>query len=462
MSSPAPHRLFLGRLPSGEYRYLRDVLRTETVGGVLLLLGAVVALVWANSPWSATYATLRDFSFGPAALDLHLSVEQWAADGLLALFFFVAGTELKRELVLGELREPSKAVLPVIAAVCGMVCPALVFVLSNLTDSGQLSGWAVPTATDIAFALAVLAVLGTNLPSALRAFLLTMAVVDDLLAIIVIAFFYTAGLNLAALGGAIGGLALFWFLHHRGVRAWYLHLPLAFVIWALVHASGVHATVAGVTLGLLVPCVAHHHPAKPRRPATADGTAKVTTHGAPAPPADGDSTGTGPAPQDLPAERIEHRVRPWSAGVAVPLFALLSAGVSVSGPALGRVFTEPAPLGVVGGLFLGKALGIYGGSRLTARFTRAGLNPHLAWSDVFGVAVLAGLGFTVSLLIGDLAFADDPAMAERVKTAVLVGSLLSALVAGLLLKRRDRHYRLLCAAEEHEAQEAQGLRAVAR
>ncbi|WP_309049354.1 Na+/H+ antiporter NhaA, partial [Streptomyces sp.] len=203
-------RTFLGRLPLPESRYLADALRTETVGGVLLLLAAVVALVWANSPVGDSYASVRDFHFGPAALHLDLSVQHWAADGLLAVFFFVAGIELKRELVAGELRDPKAALLPVIAALCGMVAPALVYVLVNTAGGGPLDGWAVPTATDIAFALAVLAVIGTSLPSALRAFLLTLAVVDDLFAILIIAVFFTGDLNFAALGGAAAGLVLFW------------------------------------------------------------------------------------------------------------------------------------------------------------------------------------------------------------------------------------------------------------
>lgn len=241
------------RPPLRERLRLADALRTETVGGMLLLAAAVAALIWANTG-SGSYASVRDFHFGPAALGLDLSVGHWAADGLLAVFFFVAGVELKRELVAGELRDPRRALLPVVAAVCGMIAPALVYVVVNVAGGGALTGWAVPTATDIAFALAVLAVIGTSLPSALRAFLLTLAVVDDLFAILIIAVFFTSDLNFLALGGAVAGLALFWLLLRAGVRGWYVYVPLAFTIWALMYNSGIHATIAGVAMGLMLRC----------------------------------------------------------------------------------------------------------------------------------------------------------------------------------------------------------------
>ncbi|WP_309057674.1 Na+/H+ antiporter NhaA [Streptomyces sp.] len=407
-------RTFLGRLPLPESRYLADALRTETVGGVLLLLAAVVALVWANSPVGDSYASVRDFHFGPAALHLDLSVQHWAADGLLAVFFFVAGIELKRELVAGELRDPKAALLPVIAALCGMVAPALVYVLVNTAGGGPLDGWAVPTATDIAFALAVLAVIGTSLPSALRAFLLTLAVVDDLFAILIIAVFFTGDLNFAALGGAAAGLVLFWMLLRKEVRGWYVYVPLALVVWGLMYNSGVHATIAGVAMGLMLRC------------STRDGE------------------------EHSPGQHIEHLVRPLSAGFAVPMFALFSAGVSVSGGALSDVFTQPVTLGVVLGLVVGKVIGIFGGTWLAARFTRAELNSDLAWPDVFAVASLAGIGFTVSLLIGELAFAGDADLTDEVKAAVLTGSLIAAVLASVLLKLRVRKYQALYAEETRD------------
>ncbi|NUQ32225.1 MAG: Na(+)/H(+) antiporter NhaA, partial [Dermatophilaceae bacterium] len=245
-SRTTPARKVLGRLSLPERTFVADALRTETVGGVLLLVAAVAALVWANVPaLHSSYETVSHFHFGPEALGLNLSVAHWAADGLLAVFFFVAGIELKRELVAGDLRDPRAAALPVVAAACGMAVPALVYTLTSLAGHGSLGGWAVPTATDIAFALAVLAVIGTSLPSALRAFLLTLAVVDDLFAILIIAVFFTSTIDFAALGGAVVGLAVFWLLLRKEVRGWYVYVQLALVIWGLMYNSGVHATIAG-------------------------------------------------------------------------------------------------------------------------------------------------------------------------------------------------------------------------
>ncbi|WP_374119969.1 Na+/H+ antiporter NhaA [Streptomyces sp. LS1784] len=381
---------------------------------MLLLGAAVIALIWANV-WPHAYQSVLDYIIGPSTpLHLDLSLATWAKDGLLTVFFFVAGIELKREFVAGELRTPSAALLPVVAAVCGVALPAILFVLVNSGSGGHLGGWAIPTATDIAFALGVLAVVGSHLPSPLRAFLLTLAVVDDLIAILIIAIFYSHGIKLWALGLAFAGLVLFWFLHRRGVHGWYLFVPLAVVTWALMHESGIHATVAGVAMGLMLRC---HR--------------------------EGDE-------QHSPGEHIEHLVRPFSAGLAVPLFALFSAGVAISGPKLREVFTQAAPIGIVIGLLVGKSVGVFGGAWLTARFTRAELNPRLKWADMVAVSVLAGIGFTVSLLISELAFPDDPALAARAKTAVLVGSVLAAAVATVLLKLRNRHYRELCEEEDRD------------
>ncbi|MBC2906167.1 Na+/H+ antiporter NhaA [Streptomyces cupreus] len=414
------NRAFLGRLPLPERAFVADALRTETVGGVVLLAAAAVALVWANTPWSDAYETVRDFHFGIGALGLDLSVAHWTADGLLAFFFFVAGAELKRELVVGELRHPGTAALPVIAAVCGMAVPALVYGLIATGLGGTWNGWAVPIATDIAFALGVLAVIDTHLPSALRAFLLTLAVVDDLGAIVVIALFYTSTINLAALIGAVVGLGLFFHLHdRRRVHGWYWYLPLTLVIWGLTHASGVHATVAGVAMGLLL---------------------RVAEDG---------ERGR------RPAEWIAHLVRPVSAGVAVPLFALFAAGVSLTGDTLRNVISQPEPLGVGLGLAAGKVLGVFGGSYLAVRFTGARLSRDLVWADVLAVAMLAGIGFTISLLIGELAY-PDPADLGQIKAAVLLGSLTSALLAAVLLRLRNNKYRRLYE-EENRDQNADGI-----
>ncbi|MEU6069179.1 MULTISPECIES: Na+/H+ antiporter NhaA [Streptomyces] len=408
-------RKVLGRLSLPERTFVADALRTETVGGVLLLIAAVAALIWVNvPPLHDSYETVSHFQFGPKALGLDLSVAHWAADGLLAVFFFVAGIELKRELVAGDLRDPKAAVLPVVAALCGMAVPALVYVLTNITDGGSTRGWAVPIATDIAFALAVLAVIGTSLPSALRAFLLTLAVVDDLFAILIIAVFFTDHINFAALGGAVVGLAVFWVLLRKGVRGWYVYVPLALVAWGLMYNSGVHATIAGVAMGLMLRCTTHEDE------------------------------------QHSPGEHIEHLVRPLSAGLAVPLFALFNAGVSVSGGALVDVFTKPETFGVVLGLVVGKTVGIFGGTWLTVRFTRASLGDDLEWADVFAVAALSGIGFTVSLLIGELAFGGNAVLTDEVKAAVLTGSLMAAVCATVLLKIRNAKYRRLWEDEERD------------
>ncbi|MFE2643257.1 Na+/H+ antiporter NhaA [Streptomyces nigra] len=418
---PPPARKAFGRLSLPERNFVAEALRTETVGGVLLLVAAIAALLWANLPGLGhSYETVGHFHLGPEALGLNLSIEHWAADGLLAIFFFVAGIELKRELVAGDLKDPSKAVLPVVAALCGMAVPALVYILTVVTGGGSTAGWAVPTATDIAFALAVLAVIGTSLPSALRAFLLTLAVVDDLFAILIIALFFTETLDFAALGGAVAGLVAFWLLLRKGVRGWYVYVPLALVIWGLMYNSGVHATIAGVTMGLMLRCSRRE------------------------------------GEEHSPGEHIEHLVRPLSAGVAVPLFALFSAGVVISGGALRDVFTQPETLGVLLGLVVGKAVGIFGGTWLTARFTRASLSDDLAWADVFAVATLAGIGFTVSLLIDELAFAGDTALTDEVKAAVLLGSLIAALLATVLLKIRNAKYRRMWEEEERD-EDASGV-----
>ncbi|MEV6349332.1 Na+/H+ antiporter NhaA [Actinoplanes sp. NPDC051851] len=371
----------LGRGSWPEARRIAEILRTETVGGMLLIGATALALIWANSPWSGGYAALSDLHAGP------LTLAEWAADGLLAIFFFVAGLELKREFVSGDLRDPRRAALPVAAAVGGMIAPSLVY----LAAGGPGRGWAVPTATDIAFALAVLGVISTHLPSALRTFLLALAVVDDLLAIIVIAFFYTSSLHPIPLLLAVLPIAAFRFLPR-------LRIPLALLAWFLVHESGVHATVAGVLLAFVVP------------------------------------TGA--------SERLEHRLRPISAGVAVPLFAFFSAGVALTGN-FGYI-----SIAVVAALVLGKPIGIMAATWLVQRFTRAELDAGLSWWDVLGLGLLGGIGFTVSLLVGELAFGSGTPLDDQAKIGVLTGSLLAALLATAVLRWRNRHYRRICAAEE--------------
>lgn len=413
MSTRSP-RLF-GRGSWPEATRIADILRQETIGGALLIGAAAIALVAANA--GDAYAELRDTVVGPEALHLDLSLGTWAADGLLAIFFFIAGLELKREFVAGDLRDPRRAAIPIVAAVGGMAVPALIFTAINA--GGALRGWAVPTATDIAFALAVLAVISTHLPSGLRTFLLTLAIVDDLLAIIIIAIFYTAELHPVWLLAALVPLAAFTFLVQRRVRTWWLLLPLAALAWGCVHASGVHATVAGVLLGFAVPVL--------RR----DG-------------------------QDGPglAEHFEHRFRPLSSAVAVPIFAFFSAGVAIGGwDGFTGALSDRITIGIIVGLFLGKTVGIFGATWLAARFTRADLDDDLAWVDVLGLAMLAGVGFTVSLLIGELAYGAGSKADEHVKVGVLIGSLVSAGAAAVVLRARNRRYRRI---EEMERRDDDG------
>jgi Na+:H+ antiporter, NhaA family len=403
----------LGRGSWLETARIADVLRKETVGGALLLFATVSALVWANSPWSGSYFSLRDVQVGPQALHLHLTLGAWAADGLLAIFFFVAGLELKREFVAGDLRDPARAAVPVAAAAGGVLVPALLYIALNLGGSGDVAGWAIPTATDIAFALAVLAIIGSHLPSALRTFLLTLAVVDDLIAITIIAIFYTRDLQVGPLLLALVPLALFTAAVQRRIRSWWLLLPLAATAWTLVHASGVHATVAGILLGFAVPVI--------RR-----------------------SAGAGPGL----AEHFEHRWRPLSASVAVPVFAFLAAGVAVGGTSgLSSALRDPVAIGILVGLVVGKPLGILAATWLVAQFTRAELDTDLSWWDVLGLAMLAGVGFTVSLLIGELAFGAGSERDDHVKVAVLAGSISAAALAGILLRARSKVYERLFAAE---------------
>lgn len=391
-----------------ETRRVIEIFHRETVGGAVLLAAAAAALVWANSPWSPAYHALREVRFGTDGLGLHLNLTlgQWAADGLLAIFFFVVGLELKREFVAGDLRDPRRAALPVVAAVGGMAVPAVIFLAFTVgAGEGATRGWAIPTATDIAFAVAVLAVVSTHLPAALRTFLLTLAVVDDLLAITVIAVFYTTRIDVVALLAAALPLALFAVLVHRGVRSGWLLIPPAVLTWALVHESGVHATVAGVLLGVVVPV-------------------------------------RSAAPGSGAAERFEHVLRPVSAGFAVPVFAFFAAGVTFGGyDGLLTALRDPVALGVVVGLVVGKTVGVFGTTRLLAAVTRARLDPSLRWIDVLGVSLLAGVGFTVSLLIGELAYGPGSERDDIVKVAVLAGSLLAALLAAVLLRVRNRAYR---------------------
>lgn len=388
----SPVRRWIPEPDDIESKFLSAFFQRESLGGLLALAAAAVALVWANA-WGRSYVDFGHFQVGP--LDLH----HWAADGLLAIFFFVAGLELKREFVVGSLRRPADAMVPVAAAVAGVAVPSLIYLAFNL-GGPYAQGWAIPAATDIAFALAVLAVVGSNLPASLRAFLLTLAVVDDLIVIIIIAVFYTQSLNLWALITSLGLMAAYAVGQRLRVRSAVFYLPVAIGAWWFLYLSGVHATIAGVALGLLTRVLLD------------------------------------PGEETSPAERLEHRISPLSAFVAVPAFALMSAGVRFEDPR--ELMTSPVALGVFLGLLIGKPIGILSGAWLAARFTHAELNDDLSWRDIVGVALLAGIGFTVSLLVSDLSLTGSTQ--EVAKAAVLLGSVTSAILGALVLSHRDRFH----------------------
>jgi NhaA family Na+:H+ antiporter len=374
-------------------------LRTEQVGGMILLAATAAALIVANTPLVSGYKKFINYAFGPESLHLNLTVQQWATDGLLTIFFVVAGLELKRELVIGELRQPRQALLPIAGAIGGMIVPAIVCYLVAIGAPGGTDVWAVPVATDIAFALAVLAICGRDLPASLRVFLLSLAIVDDLGAILLIAVLFTDHLNLLALLGAIAAVAVYAVFQQIRVKGWWIYVPLGVAAWALLHASGIHATLAGVAVGLAT---------RVRRDR---------------------------GEHESPAELLEHKLQPVSAGLCVPIFAFVSAGIPISTGALGRLFTDRAALGVLAGLIIGKTIGVFGGALLAIRARLAKLPEDLHWRDLFAVSVLTGCGFTVSLLIAELAF--DPGLQQdRIKMAVLLGSLIAALLSAALLRRR--------------------------
>ncbi|OLT49529.1 Na+/H+ antiporter NhaA [Cellulosimicrobium sp. CUA-896] len=388
---------------------LRRWASRETTGGALLIGAALLALLWANSPWREAYETLSSTVVGPSSpLHLDLSLSAWAADGLLAIFFFVVGVELKQEFVAGSLRNPKQAGVPMLAAVGGMAVPAIIFtaVLLVTGDTSALHGWAIPTATDIAFALGVLAVFGRGLPVAIRTFLLTLAVVDDLLAIVIIAIFYTADLQWAYLGLALVAVALYAVLVRMRRTRWWLLLPVAAVAWAFMHESGVHATIAGVLLGFTVPALAVH------------GESESRTH------------------------RFERTIRPFSQGIALPVFAFFAAGVSIVGgeTPVGEVLTQPVVLAIVLGLVIGKLVGVLGVTALVTRFTPLRLASGIGVRDLLPVALLAGIGFTVSLLIAELSF-PDAEHTDGAKIAILAASTLAAALAAFALRWDARRAR---------------------
>ena len=391
---------------------LRAWVSRETTGGALLIGAALLALLWANSPWREGYQTLSETVVGPATLGslpvhLDLSLATWAADGLLAIFFFVVGVELKQEFVAGSLRNPREAGVPMIAAVGGMAVPALIYAgtVVLLGEPGALHGWAIPTATDIAFAVGVLAIFGRGLPTAIRTFLLTLAVVDDLLAIVVIAIFYTSEIHWLALLGTLACVALFlWHVRSRTPR-WFVLLPLAVLAWALMHSSGIHATISGVLLGFMVPAVARH----------GEATSRTTQY--------------------------EHRLKPVSSGLALPIFAFFAAGVSlVDGGGPAAVIGQPVVAAIAAGLVIGKVVGVLGTTALVTRVTPLRLPAGIGVRDLLPVGLLAGIGFTVSLLISELSFGDSE-HTDGAKIAILGASVLAAILGSVSLRWDARRAR---------------------
>jgi Na+:H+ antiporter, NhaA family len=368
----------------------------EAAGGLVLVVAALVALFASNSPLAWLYDGFLHTPVGLRVGDLALdkSLLHWINDGLMAIFFFLVGLEIKRELLQGELSTFGQAVLPAVAALGGMVAPAVIYVGINTGDPVALRGWAIPTATDIAFAVGVLALLGPRIPSSLKIFLLALAIIDDLGAIIIIALFYTDNLSLLSLSLALAGIVVLAALNARGVTRLAPYLLTGIFIWVCVLKSGVHATLAGVAVALAIPL-----------------TSKVEGE-----------------PSLL--EQLEESLHPWVAFAVLPLFAFANAGVSLQGLSLDNLL-EPIPLGIAAGLFAGKAIGVFGATWIAVMGGLAGKPDGATWFQILGIALLAGIGFTMSLFIGMLAF-PDPAEAASLRLGVLTGSLLSA-VAGYLI-----------------------------
>lgn len=397
----------------GLLAWYKNGLRSETFAGVVLIIGAVLALVWANSPIRESYFTLSETHIGPEALHINLSLNHWASDGLLAIFFFVVGVELKYEFVAGSLRDIRQALVPVLAAVCGMIGPILVYcVVQLITGSGIFDGWAIPVATDIAFALGVLGVFGKGLPPAVRTFLMTLAVVDDLLGIIVIAIFFSSGINFLYLLFALVTIAIFGFFVQKRIIKWWLLWPLGILAWYFMHGSGVHATIAGVALGMTVPALMRNSEHEPL------------------------------------TEFFSDKLSFWSSGVILPIFAFFAAGVNiVDSGGIGQMLADPVAMGIYFGLPFGKMLGIFGGVFIMIKVLRLRLGESVYLPDIFAVSLVAGIGFTVSLLIATLSFpAADPHEAHA-RVAVILGSLIAAALGGIALRLRAKQ-RLAHIAEE--------------
>jgi NhaA family Na+:H+ antiporter len=400
-----------------------------------------MALVWANSPWSDTYERLFEetrvvVGLGPIHLDESLA--HFINDGLMAIFFFVVGLEIKRELVVGDLRDPKAAALPVVAAVGGMLVPAAVYVAFTAgLGPGIVDGWAIPMATDIAFAVGVVALLGSRVPPGAKLFVLALAIADDLGAIAVIAVFYTSDLSLGWLGIAVAGLAVIWFSQRVGVRSLAFYVPMALAVWFATLESGVHATLAGVALGFMTPVRSLYSSEEfERKAAHILNTYPVgeTTEDEEKSDYEAELLAEIATESIAPLNRLENRLLPWSSYVVVPLFALANAGVDFRGVDLSDVLLDRVALGVALGLLVGKTIGISTFTWLAVRLGWGKLPSHTNWRHIVGLASLAGIGFTVSLFITNLAFTDQE-VADVAKVGIFAGSLLSGIIGSFLLRR---------------------------
>lgn len=380
---------------------LRDFLADEAAGGIVLIAAALLAMIAANSPWATDYFHLLHVETGPVLAPKlgTMTVHLWVNDGLMALFFLLVGLEIKRELVDGALSRPADRTLPVIAAAAGMIMPAIVYLGVTGGDPALIRGWAIPAATDIAFAVGVMALLGSRVPAPLKLFLTTVAIVDDMGAVAIIAIAYSHGLDLVSLAGAAVVLGAMAAMNRGGIVRLTPYLIAAALLWWLVLRSGVHATVAGVLAAMVIPI--------------------RTSPGA-------------PDDADSPLHRLEHALSPWVAFAVVPLFGFANAGVSLGGQGL-HVLAEPLVIAVAAGLFVGKQTGMLGAVALAVKLGWAERPGRASWTQLYGVLLLAGIGFTMSLFIGGLAFA-DPELIDRLKVGVLVGSILSGLSGFAVLR----------------------------
>jgi len=416
-------------------------LATEASGGMVLLVAAVVAVAWASSPWSASYEQLWSTVVTIGTTDLHLeeTLRHWVNDLGMALFFFVVGLEIKRELVHGDLRHARTAMLPILCALGGMVVPALLFLAFTAGGPGA-RGWGIPMATDIAFSIGVLALVGRRTPASLKVFLLTLAIVDDIGVILVIAVFYSSGVAFSWLGASACTVLAIVVLKRLGVRSLVPYTVLAAALWVTALESGVHATIAGVVLGLLTP-------ARPTQPPSAVAEAAAARlqdrHLSDDSEDEADETSllevsSLTAEAVSPVARLQQRLHPYTSFVVLPLFALANAGVDLTPDTGAPSLTSPVALGVIVGLVIGKPLGILAAALLAHRLLRVPLPAHAGWVEVAGVGMLAGIGFTVSLFVTGLAFTGP--LADEAKVAILVASVIAGLLgAGFLVMRSTSH-----------------------